>query len=84
MRRGQFTFYDSFHKTIQNLRSNKAKLQAYQLICSYALTGELPYSLEEASPGAATVFMMAQPILDTGRVKAAAGKKGGSTPPAAS
>lgn len=76
MHRTQFTFYDSFYESIENLRSNKAKLQAYQLICGYALHGQMP-DLDAVSPVAATVFRMARPILDTARKKAQAGQKGG-------
>lgn len=76
MHRTQFTFYESFFESIENLRSNKAKLQAYQLICAFALNGDMP-DLEAVSPGAATVFRMARPILDTARKKAQAGQKGG-------
>ena len=76
MHRTQFTFYDSFFESIENLRSNKAKLQAYQMICGYALHGAMQ-ELDTASPGAATVFRMARPILDTARKKAQAGQKGG-------
>ena len=74
--RKQFTFYRSFHQTIESLRTNKQKLQAYQLICGYALGGQEP-ALETVSEAAATVFRMAKPILDTARVRAMAGQKGG-------
>ncbi len=76
MTRSQFTFYNSFWESIETLRTNKEKLQAYQLICRYALYGGEP-ELESVNPGAATVFRMARPILDTARRRAEAGKKGG-------
>ena len=70
MIRNQFTFYDSFQKTIENLPSKKAKLQAYETICSYALYGTLPYAPEALNPSAAAVFSMAKPILDRARSRA--------------
>jgi hypothetical protein len=38
MERKQFTFYRSFWESIEKLPTNKEKLQAYQLICDYALS----------------------------------------------
>ena len=40
--RNQFTFYKSFFTTIEELKTNKEKLQAYRLICAYALYGNEP------------------------------------------
>ena len=37
MPRKQFTFYRSFWETIQNLPTNKEKLQAFEMLCDYAL-----------------------------------------------
>lgn len=74
MERNQFTFYNSFHKSIQNLRSNKEKLQAYQMLCNYALYGALP-DQDTIKPSVATIFAIAQPILDTAAKKAKAGLK---------
>ena len=64
MRRKQFTFYQSFWESTENLPTNKEKLQAYQLICSFALTKIEP-DLSAVKPSAATVFTMARPILET-------------------
>lgn len=74
--RKQFTFYRSFRNSIESLRTNKQKLQAYQLICNYALDGEQP-DLKTVNDCAATVFRMAQPILDTARQRAQGGQRGG-------
>ena len=62
MERKQFTFYRSFWETIENLPTNKEKLQAYQILCRYALTGEEP-ELRDKKPSVATVFRLASPIL---------------------
>ena len=67
MNRSQFTFYDSFQKTIEHLPSKKAKLQAYETICSYALYGTLPYRPEDLNPSVQAIFSMAKPILDRAR-----------------
>ena len=63
MERKQFTFYRSFWEAIENLQTNKEKLQAYQMLCDYALNQNLP-QLHDKKPSAATVFQLAKPILD--------------------
>lgn len=63
MQRNQFTFYRSFWEAIENLPTNKEKLQAFQMLCDYALNQKLP-ELETKKPSAATVFQMAKPILE--------------------
>ena len=66
MERKQFTFYRSFYESIENLRTDKEKLQAYRLISQYALYGQLP-ELEGIRPSALAVFSISKPILDTAR-----------------
>jgi len=82
MLRNQFTFYRSFFESIENLKTNKEKLQAYQLICRYALDREVP-DLESAKPCAATVFRIARPVLDTAHKRAEQAKRlsSGELPP---
>ncbi len=63
MQRKQFTFYRSFWDVIKNLPTNKEKLQAFEMLCGYALDRELP-DLSSKKPSAATVFQVAQPVLD--------------------
>ena len=70
MERKQFTFYRSFWESIEKLPTNKEKLQAYQMICSYALTQMEP-DLNAAKPTAATVFRIARPVLETAHKRAA-------------
>ena len=74
MERKQFTFYKSFYESIEKLPTNTEKLQAYQLICDYALTQKEP-DLESKKPGAATVFRISRPILDTAHKRALLAKK---------
>ena len=70
MERKQFTFYRSFWESIEKLPTNKEKLQAYQLICSFAFQNILP-DLTNKKPTAATVFRIARPILETAHKRAA-------------
>ena len=69
MKRKQFTFYDSFMESIEKLPTNKEKLQAYQMICHYALEGIEP-DLSTKKPTAATVFRIARPVLEAARKRA--------------
>ena len=69
MERNQFTFYRSFWESIEKLPTNKEKLQAYQLICRFAITGDEP-ELNGIKPTAATVFRIARPILETAHKRA--------------
>ena len=73
MERGQFTFYRSYWEAIQSL-PKKDRLAAYEAIAEYALDGTQP----QISGGAATVFILVKPTLDTGRKRAEIGKNGGS------
>lgn len=64
MARKQFTFYRSFLESIDSLPTKKEKLQAYEMLCRYALDRAQP-DLNCVKPGAATVFLLAKPVLDT-------------------
>lgn len=66
MKRKQFTFYESFHESIQNLKTNKEKLQAYEMICEYALYGKLP-ELEDKKSSTLAIFSVCRPILNRAR-----------------
>ena len=78
MERKQFTFYASFYKSISRIRRKAERCDAYDAIVKYALTGEEPGPLTER---AAMVFELVRPILDSARLKAEAGRIGGSVPP---
>ena len=69
MKRKQFTFYRSFYESIQNLKTNKEKLQAYEMICKYALDGELPET-ETGKSATLAVFSVCRPILNRSRQRA--------------
>lgn len=76
MERTQFTFYDSFFRSISRIKNKSARCDAYDAICRYALNGEEP-DLDAMPDAAAIVFEGAKPNLDASRRKAESGKKGG-------
>lgn len=75
--RKQFTFYSSFFEAVSVIKDPDAKLQAYDAICAYALTGEEP-DLESLADAAAIAFIMAKPNLDSSKQKSEAGRRGGN------
>lgn len=77
MERSQFTFYDSFHRALQRIKSKAARCDVYDAICEYALYGTEP-NLEKLPDSAAIAFELVRPNLDASRRKAESGKKGGS------
>lgn len=76
MHRTQFTFYDSFYRSVSRIKNKAARCDAYDAICKYALTGELP-DMDRMADIAAIAFEVAKPNLDASRRKAESGKKGG-------
>ena len=78
MERSQFTFYDSFFRSISRIKNKAARCDAYDAICKYALTGEEP-DLDGMADIAAIAFEGAKPNLDASRRKAESGKKGGES-----
>ena len=76
MKRKQFTFYQSFHETIQNFKTKSEKLQAYETLCDYALYGKVP-DAKGQKPSVTALFSMAQPVLDTARRRSKNLQKGG-------
>ena len=69
MERNQFTFYRSFWESIENLPTNKEKLQAYQILCAYALNKTQP-DLSAVKPSVSAVFRIAMPILEAAHNRA--------------
>lgn len=80
MERSQFTFYESFFRSISRIKNKAARCDAYDAICRYALTGEEP-DLDNMADIAAIAFEGAKPNLDASRRKAENGKKGGDNKP---
>ncbi len=67
--RSQFTFYRSFWDTAQLIREPEQRCQAYDVLCSYAITNRRP-NMEELSNIVQMYFLAHQVILDKGREKA--------------
>lgn len=74
--RKQFTFYESFFSALRRIRKDADRAKAYDAICSYALTGEMP-DLEALPDAAAIAFDLIRPTLDSSAKKAESGKAGG-------
>jgi hypothetical protein len=65
LRRGQFTFYASFFRAIDNLPRSR-QLETYRAVIDYALNGTEP----TLNGCPAVVFAALRPTLETGRGKA--------------
>lgn len=78
MDRKQFTFYASFYQAISRIKNKTARCDAYDAICAYAITGQLP-DLDRVTDAAAIAFELCRPNLDASRRKAEAGKSGGKS-----
>ena len=57
------------NENIESLQTNKEKLQAYQLLCDYALNHTEP-DLSDKKPCAAAVFRAVRPVLDAAHRRA--------------
>ena len=73
MIRNQFTFYRSFYESLMPLAPEE-RANIILAICAYALYEEEPAYLSSTE---SACFNLVRPILDAGRKKAAAGRKGG-------
>lgn len=80
MGRKQFTFYESFYKAVSHIADKSDRADAYDAICAYALTGELP-EMSEMNPAVAIAFELIKPNLDSSRKKSAVGKNKEKTAP---
>lgn len=74
MERTQFTFYESFYKSLSHIQKASDRARTYDAICRFALYGEEP----ELSGSPAAVFEIIKPVLESSRRKSLSGKKGGS------
>ena len=65
--RTQFTFYESFYKSIEkNLKKKSDRLAAFEYLCHYALYGKKPEN-ENISDCVEGLMMAFIPFLDTAR-----------------
>ena len=76
MDREQFTFYASFFRAVSRIKNKAARCDAYDAICTYALTGVSP-DMEKLPDAAAIAFELSRPNLDASRRKAENGRAGG-------
>ena len=74
MDRTQFTFYESWYKSVSLLKKKSEQAETMDAICKYALYAEEP----EISGSPAAIFESIRPALDTARRKSENGKLGGS------
>ena len=74
LQRGQFTFYASFFQAVDSLPQSR-QLEVYRAIMEYALYGVEP-SLTGSS---ASVFSVVRAVLESGRSKANARLKQGTS-----
>lgn len=74
MERTQFTFYESFYRSLSHMTKASEKVKVYDAICRFALYGEEP----ELSGSPAAIFEIVKPVLVSSRKKSLNGKKGGS------
>lgn len=76
MDREQFTFYASFFRAVSRIKNKTARCDAYDAICTYALTGVSP-DMDRLPDAAAIAFELSKPNLDASRRKAENGRAGG-------
>lgn len=76
MERTQFTFYESFYRSLCRIRKKADRADAYDAIVAYALYGTEP-DMDKLPDAAAIVFELARANLDASRRKAESGKSGG-------
>ena len=74
MSRNQFTFYRSYHEAIQNMRTNKEKLQAYEVLCDYALF-QIEPDLKSLKPAVAAFFQVIKPSLESAYKRSVTARK---------
>lgn len=76
--RGQFTFYRSFYDALMRIKKKNERVDAYDAVCLYALTGKEP-DLDKVPDAVAVAFLLIKPNLDVSRRKAENGKRGGNS-----
>ena len=76
--RTQFTFYESFYKSIARMKKKTDQADTLIAMARLALYGEEP-DLELLSDRAAAALEMIIPIIKAGNKKAEAGRQGGQS-----
>ena len=78
MDRTQYTFYESFFKAAESIKSKAVRCDFYDMISRYALYGEEP-NLEKLPDTVAMAYELIKPTLNASRRKAENGKRGGAS-----
>ena len=80
MERESFMFFRSWLDGVKLIKNKAQRCDAYDAIIAYALDG-VEADAEQLPPAAAIAYVMAKPVIDSGRKKAEAGRKGGGAKP---
>lgn len=80
MGRESFMFFRSWLDGVKLIKNKAQRCDAYDAIIAYALDG-VEADAEQLPPSAAIAYVMAKPVIDSGRKKAEAGRKGGEAKP---
>ena len=80
MERESFMFFRSWLDGVKLIKNKAQRCDAYDAIIAYALDG-VEADAEQLPPAAAIAYVMAKPVIDSGRKKAEAGQKGGEAKP---
>lgn len=80
MERESFMFFRSWLDGVKLIKNKAQRCDAYDAIIAYALDG-VEADAEQLPPAAAIAYVMAKPVIDSGRKKAEAGRKGGEAKP---
>lgn len=69
----KFTFFASYYEAIAEL-DDKTRLKVYDMICRYALYGEI---IESENPIEKSLFTIIKPFIDSSEKRRSGGRKGG-------
>lgn len=69
----KFTFFASYYEAIEEL-DDKTRLKVYDMICRYALYGEI---IESENPIEKSLFTIIKPFIDSSEKRRSGGRKGG-------
>lgn len=72
--RSQFTFYDSFYRSISRIKKKADRADAYEMIFRYSMYGEIP-DLDIAPAQVRTAFIECLPLMDLDRRESAEGRR---------
>lgn len=74
----KITFYSSYYTAIMKIKDPMERLKAFEAVCGYGITGEIPEDLSDYDR-ADIVFDMAKPTIDSNEKYRNSGSKGGKS-----